>query len=73
MVVDWEKTKVVPRRTYIWVNLEGRDPEGIVSPDDYDKVRREVADVLTGVRDPETGESPIEAILTKENMRFYGQ
>ena len=33
--IDWSKTKAVQTRTsYIWINLKGRQPEGIVDPKD---------------------------------------
>jgi len=73
MSIDWVKTKAVPRRTYIWVNLLGRDPDGIVSPEEYEKVRQKVIDTLNAVRDPKTGECPFEAVLRKENLEVYGQ
>ncbi len=73
MRVDWSKTKAVPMRTYIWVNLKGRDPEGIVPPEEYEKVRRQIIDTLNAVRDPETEECPFEVIFRKEEAEIYGQ
>lgn len=35
--IDWKNTTAVAQRaTFIYVNLKGRDPEGIVDPKDYD-------------------------------------
>ncbi|MGZ4895713.1 MAG: hypothetical protein ACXVJ0_04655, partial [Candidatus Angelobacter sp.] len=35
--VDWSKTKAFPQRgIYVYLNVKGRDPEGIVDPKDMD-------------------------------------
>jgi len=45
--VDWSKTKAYAVGTcHIFVNLEGREPCGIVKPEDYDKVVKEIIDAL---------------------------
>src|SRR4029077_972003 len=46
----------------------GREPEGIVSPADYERVRDEVAQALLEFTDPETGRKPIGAVLRKEEV-----
>lgn len=41
---------------YIWVNLEGRDPTGIVkSGKEYERVRTGIINALLDIRDPENG------------------
>lgn len=70
---DVEKCKAFPqRKTYIYINLKGRDPEGIVEPEDYEKVQREIIDALLTYRDPETGERPVALALSKEDARLLG-
>ena len=64
--IDFEKSKVIPRRTFIFVNLEGREPHGIVPPEEYDQVRQETIEVLSRVIDPETNECPFEMIVRRE-------
>jgi len=64
--IDFTKSKVVPRRTFIFVNLEGREPHGIVPPEKYDQVRQETIEVLSKVIDPETNECPFEMIIRRE-------
>jgi len=72
--IDWSRTRVY--RDYpgehLYVNLKGREPEGVVEPSDYEKVRDEVIDFLKGVRDPETGDSVFEAVLRREEARHLG-
>jgi predicted AlkP superfamily phosphohydrolase/phosphomutase len=36
---DYARSKAVPQREiYVYVNLKGRDPDGIVEPEDYEKL-----------------------------------
>lgn len=73
LVIDWVRTKVYPLAPYIWVNLKDRSPQGIVAPKDYEKIREEIVDILYDLKDPETGERPIELVLRKEDAFPLGQ
>jgi predicted AlkP superfamily phosphohydrolase/phosphomutase len=78
MVVDWTKTKAIlgnyPYAQNVWVNLRGRDPDGIVEPgEEYESVCSEILNALRAVRDPETGESPVALAIRKEDAGFLGQ
>ena len=70
--VDWSRTKaytsVVSTGEGVSVNLAGREPNGVVRPNDYEKVRDEVASALDEFRDPDTGASPIRKIYRKEEV-----
>ncbi len=71
--VDFSKSKCAPsRETYVYVNLKGRDPEGIVEPEDYEKVQREIIDALITYVDPLTGKRPVAMALTKQDARLIG-
>ena len=53
--VDWSKTIAWAWGGYyarIFLNVEGREPNGIIKPEDYDKVREEVAEMVKGIRGP---------------------
>jgi len=70
---DYARSKAVPQReAYIYVNLRGRDPEGIVDPADYEKVQREICDALLSYVDPVTGRRPVALALTKKDARILG-
>jgi hypothetical protein len=74
LVVDWERTKVAfyfSTPEYVRINLEGREPNGIVKPEEYEGVRAEVITALYGTRDPETGECPISLVLRKEEAAMF--
>jgi len=72
--INWQKTKAVPQReTYVYVNLKGRDPNGIVDPADYEKVQQEIIDALYAYRDPNMGNRrPVALALTKQDAKVLG-
>jgi predicted AlkP superfamily phosphohydrolase/phosphomutase len=71
--IAWQRTKAVPQRAaYIYVNLKGRDPDGIVEPGEYEKVREQIIDALLTYRDPKTGIRPVALALTREDARSIG-
>ncbi len=43
---------------HVFINLAGREPGGIVAPDDYAATQQRVIDALLDYRDPATGERP---------------
>ena len=66
--VDFERSVAYMRsRTELGVriNLAGRDPEGRVSPDEYETVRKELIEALSDVRTPD-GDRVFEAVLPRE-------
>jgi predicted AlkP superfamily phosphohydrolase/phosphomutase len=70
--INWSKTKAVARPVvWVYVNLKGRDPEGIVEPGgEYHQVQHEVIKALTDYVEPSTGKKPILFALRKEDARF---
>ncbi|MCD6503843.1 alkaline phosphatase family protein [Candidatus Bathyarchaeota archaeon] len=72
LVVDWSKTKAYPINSiHIYVNLKGRDPDGIVEPEEYEDVCNEVISTLYKIRDPK-GRCPIAFALKKSEARMIG-
>lgn len=73
--IDWENTKchpLEPCHAHIFVNLKGRDPHGIVEPEDYEKVQEEIINCLMGMRDPETGANVVAYALKKKEAARLG-
>ncbi len=62
----WPKMQAFALPAYydgrVRINLHGREAQGIVPRDDYDRVCGELADLIRGCRDLLTGEKPIAAI-----------
>ncbi len=58
--VDWSQTKAYCLGLAgIWLNIKGRESQGIVEPSEADALRDEICDKLTGLRDEEKGEMAI--------------
>jgi predicted AlkP superfamily phosphohydrolase/phosphomutase len=75
MKIDWARTKAFPLEpchAHIFVNLKGRDPHGIVDPQDYGKVQEEIIDALLAMRDPVTGRRVIALAVRKEEAGTLG-
>jgi predicted AlkP superfamily phosphohydrolase/phosphomutase len=54
--VDWSRTRAWSSGGYyarVFLNVRGREPEGTVSPEDYDRVREELVLRLESTADPE--------------------
>lgn len=72
LAIDWTRTKAFyggVTSQCIYVNLAGRDPEGVVQPgEDYEETRDRIIDALTELRDPDTHKPVIEAAYRKEEV-----
>jgi predicted AlkP superfamily phosphohydrolase/phosphomutase len=72
--IDWKNSKVFPymEPPFVWINLKGRDPHGIVNDSEYEDLRDLIIDVLYSLKDPDTNERIIELALRKEEAEFLG-
>lgn len=69
--IDWFTTRayVDGARDEIWINLRGREPEGIVEPgDEYDKLCRYLVDELLACRDAKTGQKVVEGAYRRDEI-----
>ncbi len=67
--IDWSRTKAVMQRgNYVYINLKGRDPHGIVEPEEYDELVENIISDLYNYRDPQTGRRVISFCMTREEM-----
>src|SRR6266550_678743 len=74
--VNWAKTRAYTtiRSTGegVSVNLQGREVDGVVPPEDYERVRDELAEAIGGFVDPVTGRSPVKKVWRREEV-FKGK
>lgn len=71
--IDWTKTKATfQRSSYVYINLKGRDPQGIVEPEEYEALVDEIISKLYAYRDPKTGKRVIDACLKRDGMEQIG-
>jgi predicted AlkP superfamily phosphohydrolase/phosphomutase len=71
--IDWSKTRAFfGQDRGIWINLRGREAEGIVAPEDYQRVREELRAGLRALKSPHDNEPAFEQVLTREEA-FQGR
>ena len=70
--IDWTKTRAYALGLGgIYLNLQGREAQGIVKPSEAEALAREIAGSLTGLVDAETGEVAVRAVKTREEL-YHG-
>ena len=69
--IDWSKTQVFadPFGGQIFINLQGREPEGIVTAKEYHSLCEQVRDILSKLTDPKSGVPVVRAVYRPED--FY--
>ncbi len=71
-VIDWSQTQAYSEETpyfpSIWINLRGREPMGIVDPQDYVQVRERIITQLTAWRNPYNGQELIKRVHRREEL-----
>lgn len=68
--VSWDESIAYCRRQTeqgIRINVRGRDPSGVVDPEDYEAIRTEIIDRLTDLRTPD-GEPAFEFVCRREEL-----
>jgi predicted AlkP superfamily phosphohydrolase/phosphomutase len=71
--LDWSRTRAYSEETpyypTIWLNVKGREPQGVVEPGaEYDRVRDELIRELAGWKDPETGRPLVKRAYKREEL-----
>lgn len=70
--IDWDRTQAIsgsPATEGIYVNLKGRELQGIVAPGtSYEALRERLIVELGALRDPETGEPVVRAVHRREDL-----
>lgn len=71
--MDWSKTKAVAcRGNYIYINLKGKYPQGIVDPKDKYELEEEIMTKLYGYRDKITGHRIVSLALRNRDAVLLG-
>ena len=56
VTIDWAKTKAWGDGGYygrLFLNVRGREPQGIVAPEDYERVREDLIERIAAITDPQ--------------------
>ena len=74
--VNWQKTvaytSVRSTGEGVSINLAGREPDGVVDPNEFEQVRDKVMDALSSFVDRKTGKKPVLRVHRKEDV-FHGR
>ena len=71
--IDWSKTKAIPNRSMdIYINLKGRNPEGIVEPEDKYELEEEIMTKLYELKHPANGHRVIGLALRNKDAVHIG-
>jgi predicted AlkP superfamily phosphohydrolase/phosphomutase len=67
--LDWSRTKAYSLGLgAIYLNLRGREAQGIVDQSEVESVKHDIIKLLTGLRDPERGNVVIRSVLAREQI-----
>ncbi|MDO8550564.1 MAG: alkaline phosphatase family protein [Ignavibacteria bacterium] len=68
--IDWSKTYAFSRgkEGNIFINLKGRDPNGIIEESQYEKVRDQIIEKLSVLINPSTGKKVVNKIYKREEL-----
>jgi predicted AlkP superfamily phosphohydrolase/phosphomutase len=73
--VDWEGTRAFPlpndNTSFIRFNLKGREPDGVVDPDEYRDLCERVVEVAKGLVDADNGSPAVREIVILEDAIGY--
>ena len=71
--MDWSQTRAYSDglRDEVWINASGREPEGIVAPEDYDTFAKELAEAVADIREVGTGRPVLDSARPKAEL-YHG-
>ena len=70
--IDWTQTRAVNvGLVHIFINLAGREPDGIVAPEDYEATQRELIAALHTYKDAKTGRHPFTLAVTRADAEMF--
>lgn len=70
--VDWQRTRAYANGYRIYLNVAGRDPQGIVTAEEYRATQEAVIQALYDLRDPRTGQAPVRVAVRREDAEALG-
>ena len=72
--IDWTATRAfsIAGSSRIWINLEGRQPQGIVTPgDEYERIIERIQVAMGNAVDPRTGARAVRAVRHRDEL-YHG-
>lgn len=73
-IIDWDNTYAYKPTdaAHIWINLKGRDPQGVVTEEEYEETQAKIIDALLRLRDPDNRKRPVALAVKKKDAVPYG-
>ncbi len=72
--IDWSRTKAIANREgHIYLNLKGREPHGIVEPEDQYELEEEIMTALYGYKSKKSGHRIVSVALRNRDAVLLGQ
>jgi predicted AlkP superfamily phosphohydrolase/phosphomutase len=69
---EWSQTRAfLGWHGDVWLNIEGREPAGIVPASDADSLADDLAEDVLALRDPKTGAAPFAAVHKRDDI-YHG-
>jgi predicted AlkP superfamily phosphohydrolase/phosphomutase len=62
--IDWSRTRAWGEGGYygrVFLNVKGREPQGVIEPDEYERERKALAEELGAITDPDGAEIGVDA------------
>lgn len=68
--IDWTRTRAYADgvKDEVWINLRGREPQGVVDPAGYDALADELRLALQDCRDAQTGQPVVEWVRRRDEL-----
>ena len=68
--IDWSRTRAysVGNLGNINLNIKGRDPEGLIEPEEVEDFIAELTEALYELRNPDTGERMVAEVMRREDV-----
>lgn len=70
--IDWKKSKIFIDQNHIWMNLKGREKNGIVDKKEYEELKNKIVELMRDLKDPETGKHVFSFVLPREDSPIIG-
>ncbi len=75
--IDWNQTRAVNvGLVHVFINLAGREPNGIVPPEAYEETQRDIIAALHAYQEPQTRRHPFTLAVTRtdaEMLNLHGE
>jgi predicted AlkP superfamily phosphohydrolase/phosphomutase len=68
--IDWSRTRAFSDgiRDDVLINVRGREPEGVVAPEEHSRFVQELQELIAGMREEDTGLPVVDEVLHRDDV-----